>query len=179
MIIALLSFLGLVLGYILASKVEEELNQGKKWFNILAILILVFLLIELFLSAKFNFSFLIALVIGGIINYFIKKTYLFLGIIAVLASFIDKNIILLLSLLIFIFGLAYGTLNYIKFKKININNVLINFILFILPFILLLFKDFALNYRDILAGSATGGIIIAILQLSSGFKKEKRTSRHR
>ena len=91
----------------------------------------------------------------------------------------ENNAILLISLLIFIFGLAYGTLSYIKFKKININNIIINLILFILPFILLLFKDFTLDYNNILLGSATGGIIIAILQLSSGFKKEKRASRHR
>lgn len=171
MLYALVSFLGLILGYILASKTKEELTQGKKYFIILSLLMLLFLLINLVLLTNLNLSFLIALILGLILNYFIKRIYLFLG----LALINEPS--LLLSLVIFIFGLSYGTLDYIKFKKISYKNILINFILFIIPLILLLFKDF--TNLNIILGFSIGGILIGIREFNPGFKKEKRTSRSR
>ncbi len=170
MFIEIISFLGLVIGYLLAKNIKEELIPGKKWFLILSRLMLLILIIILL---KFNFEFLIALIIGIILNYFIKKIYLFLGLILALNI---NNI--LLSLIVFIFGLAYGTLEYIKFNKINYRSVLINFILFIMP-ILILFNKFTMIYNNVLTGLAVGGMIIELFRTNSGFKEKKRTSRSR
>jgi hypothetical protein len=155
MIIGLISFLGLIIGYIIAHNTKEELNLGKKYFELFAGLILLSLI---FLLIKFDLYFLIGIILGIMINYFIKKIYLFLGI-----SFLLNN--LLLSFLIFIFGLFYGTLDYIKFKKINYNDILINFILFIFPLILI-----KLNI-NLLKGVLVGGILIELSRINSGFKK--------
>ncbi len=153
---------------IIASKVKEELEEGKKWFNLIAQLTLLVIIIMLF---RFNFEFFIALFIGLILNYFIKKIYLFLGLVLALVD--DK---LLFSVIIFIFGLAYGTLEYIKFKKINYKITIMNFILFFIP-IILLFNKYTMIYNNVLTGFAIGGIIIGLLRINTGFKKKKRTKR--
>ena len=141
MLTQILSFLGLIIGYILASKTKEELDEGKKWFKIISLATLMLLIIILLKdNYYFNLEFFIAISIGLILNYFIKRIYLFLGIII---APLNKNE--LISLIIFIFGLSYGTLEYIKFKKINYKSILINFILFIVPSILLFNRFFILS----------------------------------
>jgi len=173
MLYTIVSFLGLVLGYILASKTKEEIIHGKNYFKIIAILLLILLLIILIKGLDFfNFEFFLVLVIGFILNYFIKRTYLFFGL--SLAILNDK---LLISLIIFIFGLTYGTLEYIKNKKLNYN-ILINFALFIIPIILLLNK-FTMIFDTVLIGFAMGGILSELARFGFGFKKEKRASRPR
>ena len=100
--IYLISFLGLILGYIIASKTKEELIQGKKYFNILANLILITLII--FLTTKIFYlgiEIFIFLLIGIILNYFIKKAYFFLGLTLIISNE------LVLNLMIFIFGLNH------------------------------------------------------------------------
>ena len=177
MISIIISFLGLIIGYFIASKTKEELNYGKKWFKIiisftLIILILILILILIYL-AKFNLIFIIGFILGVIINYLIKRIYVFLGLTLYLTFFTNNEIKLLLSLTLFIFGLAYGSLNYIKFKKISFKDILINFILFIMPFSLLL-KENILN-SNILIGGAIGGLLYGLFFINTRFKKEKRT----
>lgn len=172
MLTAILSFLGLIIGYILASKTKEELNPGKKWFIAISIIILLMLIIILFKkNIYFNYEFFISILIGLLLNYFIKRTYLFLGLTAAL---LNEN--RLITIIIFIFGLSYGTLEYIKFKNINYKSILINFILFIIP-VILLFQDYNNIFNHILTGSAIGGTLIGIFTIIKRFEKEKRTKR--
>ena len=170
--IYLISFLGLLLGYIIASKTKEELIQGKKYFNILASLILTALII--FLTTKIFYigiEFFIFLSMGITLNYFIKKAYFFLGLTLIISNE------LVLNLMIFIFGLAYGTLEYIKFKKINYKLILINLVLFIFPIVLLAKKT--MIFDNVLIAFIIGGLLFEIFNINSRFKKEKRTSRSR
>jgi len=158
--INLISFLGLIIGYILALNVKEELILGKKYFNLFEKLILIILIV---FAIKLNYLFFLGLLIGVIINYFIRRVYLFLGIISLIPNFI---------ILVFLFGLFHGTLNYIKFRKINYKDILINLILFIIPLII--------NIKnDLFIGIGIGGIIIGIFGINSRFKKEKRVKRFR
>ncbi|MEK6932645.1 MAG: hypothetical protein AABW56_02520 [Nanoarchaeota archaeon] len=168
MLYTLMSFLGLILGYILASKVKEELDKGKIYFNAIIKVILVALIFVLaFKLYLIGFEFFIALVIGGILNYFIKKIYLFLGLSLILIN--DK---LAASLLIFIFSLAYGTLEYIKYKKINYKSILMNFLLFLIPPILLFKKT--MIFDNILTAFTMGGLIIYVFRFDKRTKKKKR-----
>jgi len=121
MLYTLVSFLGLILGYILASKVKEELDKGRVYFDAIVKIILVILItILVFRLTFFGFEIIIAIILGIILNYFIKRVYLFLGLSLILID--DK---LIASLLIFIFSLAYGTLEYIKYKKVNYKSILL------------------------------------------------------
>ncbi len=172
MLTAILSFLGLIIGYILASKTKEELNPGKKWFIAISITALILLIIISFKNnIYFNYEFFISVLIGALLNYFIKRIYLFLGLIAAL---LNEN--RLITIIIFIFGLSYGTIEYIKFKNMGYKSILINFILFISP-IILLFQNYNNIFDHILAGSAIGGILIGIFAIIKRFKEEKRTKR--
>src|SRR3989344_920240 len=129
MLYTLVSFLGLILGYVLASKVKEELDKGKIYFDaIVKIILVVLITILAFRLTFFGFETIIAIIFGIILNYFIKRVYLFLGLSLILID--DK---LIASLLIFIFSLAYGTLEYIKYKKVNYKNILLNLVFFLIP----------------------------------------------
>ena len=101
------------------------------------------------------------------LNYFIKRAYLFLGLTLIISNE------LILNLMIFIFGLAYGTLEYIKFNKINYKLILINLVLFIFPIVLLVKKT--IIFDNILIAFAIGGLLFEIFKINSRFKKEKRT----
>ena len=118
MVFYIISLLGQYIGYILASKTKEELKQGKKYFK-LTCLILLLLIGVYSLTVSFN---VILLVIGLILGFLIRKEYLYFGL-------ISNNVFI--ASLIFIFGLPYGTL---KYK--NLNQLNFNLILFVFSFII-------------------------------------------
>ena len=168
MLYTLVSFLGLILGYVLASKVKEELDKGKIYFDaIVKIILVVLITILAFRLTFFGFEIIIAIIFGIILNYFIKRVYLFLGLSLILID--DK---LIASLLIFIFSLAYGTLEYIKYKKINYKSILLNFVLFLIP-LAFLFKK-TMIFDNVLVGFTIGGLLIYVLGLDKRAKKKKR-----
>src|SRR3989344_8438139 len=164
MINEIISFLGLLVGYFLATKTKEELKDGEKYFKFVVYLTLLTLIISLLMELNYvNVEFFIVLLIGIVLNYFIKRTYLFLG----LSLAILDNI--LLSMIIFIFGLAQGSLDYIKFKKVNYQDIIINLIIFIIP-VILLFNKFTMIFDTVLIGFALGGIISGVYRINTRFK---------
>ena len=131
------SFLGQFIGWFIANRTEEELKDGRRYF-----LILTTSLLALLISFSIYYSFNVyLLIIGLIIGYLINKEYLFFGILSM------KNDILLNSL-IFVYGLPYGSLNY---KSIRI--LLMNILLFFIPFLLLFFN---INFYNLGAGGLLG-----------------------
>src|SRR3989344_9222464 len=166
MINEIIGFLGLFVGYILATKTREELKDGEKYFKIITYLMLISLIVILLNDLNYiNLEFFIAVIIGIVLNYFIKRTYLFLG----LSLAIINEV--LLSVIIFVFGLAQGSLDYIKFKKINHKDIIINFIVFIIP-IALFFNKFTMIFDHVLIGFAVGGIISGAYRTNTGFKEK-------
>ena len=168
MLYTLVSFLGLILGYILASKVKEELDKGRVYFDAIVKIILVILItILVFRLTFFGFEIIIAIILGIILNYFIKRVYLFLGLSLILID--DK---LIASLLIFIFSLAYGTLEYIKYKKVNYKSILLNFVLFLIPLVFLFKKT--MIFDNVLVAFTIGGMLIYVLGFDKRAKNKKR-----
>jgi len=134
------SFLGQFIGWFIANRTEEELKDGRRYF-----LILTTSLLALLISFSIYYSFNVyLLIIGLIIGYLINKEYLFFGILSM------KNDILLNSL-IFVYGLPYGSLNY---KSIRI--LLMNILLFFIPFLLLFFN---INFYNLGAGGLLGILV--------------------
>ena len=134
------SFLGQFIGWFIANRTEEELKDGRRYF-----LILTTSLLALLISFSIYYSFNVyLLIIGLIIGYLINKEYLFFGILSM------KNDILLNSL-IFVYGLPYGSLNY---KSIRI--LLMNILLFFIPFLLLFFN---MNFYSLGAGGLLGILV--------------------
>ena len=167
MIIAtIIAFLGLIIGQVLASQVKEELKLGRKWFLLIAKILLLVILFKLVLLAGPSLSFFIALLIGLVVNYFLKKIYLYFGFLILLSNFMNLNDKLFFASLIFIFGLAFGSIVYIKFKKFNYKISLINLVFYLIPVLFLLSKDFVVANGSLFTGFIVGGLIIGFNKLS-------------
>ncbi|MBU1245894.1 MAG: hypothetical protein ABIJ20_02185 [Nanoarchaeota archaeon] len=129
----IITFLGIVVGLLLARFTKEELKQGKKYFIWLKRTILIFLVTFLFYLALPNYiSTIIFFIIGLIVAYFFKKEYFYFG----LALFSTLN--LFTVILIFLFGLPYGSLLFSK--KYKYKTLLFDLVFFAIPFLLLFVK---------------------------------------
>lgn len=122
---------GIFFGWLLAKKIPEELKDGERYFKLFEIIILVILC--LFLLKDFVWYLFL---IGLLVSYFIRKEYLYFGL-------IDINSFLLS--LIFLYSLPFATLRF-KSKELFWSG------LFVISFILL-FIEFSFN------SLALGGLI--------------------
>lgn len=145
----IIAFIGIIIGLLLARFTKEELKQGKKyfiWFKkiILAILILTLIhiiLTKLFFSRDILFA-LIGLITGLAAGYFFKKEYFYFGL--ALYLFLYSPFFLFVVILIFLFGLPYGTLLFTKKNKYKI--LLYESIIFVFPPLILYFFSSITNF---------------------------------
>jgi hypothetical protein len=155
MFIEIISFFGLVIGYILAEKFKSELKDIKKFLQIISLAAVIFIILKLIYDIKPDLLILIGIILGLLINYFLKNNYLYFGSILAINSINDLNK-MFFSILIFIFGLVNPALNNISKKKI-----IISFILFIIPLILL-YKNFLFSVSNFVVGFSIGGLAIGL-----------------
>lgn len=135
MIIELLALFGLFFGIIISHYTQEELKDGKKYFMILEFIILIVLF---FLTTRYNIN-TIFLALGIIIGFLVRNPYLFFGIL--LGSVANLNF--LYSGLIFVYGLADGSLWFINKSK---NYLYLSVALFFVQFILYFFGYTLLSF---------------------------------
>jgi len=136
---ALIAYIGLFIGFILAIIAKEEIKPGKKYFILLQKIIL--LLIFIFLLLFINLKYVVVLLILAFILISILRTkkefnelpyiYIILAIIFYLSSK-NLNLFIIESSLIFLYGVPIGTLMTKKSKKETIIELLKN-----IPFILI------------------------------------------
>lgn len=148
-LIALIAFVGLLLGILLAKLAKEELKAGKKYFVLLYKIILLVIIVYLLYLAEINIL-LIGFVFGAVLAYFVRNVYLFLG----LALFSSLNIYV--GFFIFFFGLVYGTLIYGRNKLVRY--VIICLILFSLSSLVLLFDS------SLLLAFTAGGLFFSLVR---------------
>jgi len=154
----IISFLGLIIGIVLAKIFKNELRDIKNFLKILGFILIIIIILKLIFLADINLMFLIGSVIGILMNYFLKNNYLYFGFILVLTSFLDDTNKIYFGILIFIYGLVYSALNNMTKKKI-----IIMLISFALPFIFLL-TNLDLTYNNFIVGFIVGGLAIGINQ---------------
>lgn len=140
---ALVVYLSLVVGFILAIIAKEELKAGKKYFLFLQKIIL--LLIFIFLLIYIDLNYVLVLLILAFIAVHLLKTkkesdklpylYIILAVIFYLSSK-NRNLFVIESSLMFLYGLPTGTLLTGKSKKETVINILKN-IVFVLMAVLL------------------------------------------
>lgn len=138
----LLSFIGILIGVLIARYTKEELNPGKKYFILIERVCLIIISLILIYNYKISWTVLLGLAIG----YFLNINYLVFGLILVLTNNIYA------SLIIFIYGLPYGSM----LKNNKINKILKDLVLFLLPILLL--NNF--NLTNELISIATGVLFI-------------------
>ena len=154
----IISFLGLIIGIVLAKIFKNELRDIKNFLKILGFILIIIIILKLIFLVDINLMFLIGSVIGILMNYFLKNNYLYFGFILVLTSFLDDTNKIYFGILIFIYGLVYSALNNMTKKKI-----IIMLISFALPFIFLL-TNLDLTYNNFIVGFIVGGLAIGINQ---------------
>ena len=151
-LVVVIAFLGVVVGYILSKFTKEEIKPGRKYFIWLKKIILFILAIALLYNVWGDYWVLIGWVVFGFIVAFLINLYFFLGL-ALFSSFsISNDFVLLVAALVFMFGLPFGSL----MKKLDI---LEGALLFALPFILVFFSNVNTN---LFSAISAGGLIYFI-----------------
>ena len=144
-LIVVISFLGLVIGYILKDFVKEEIKNGEKWFVLsFQILLSLFVLFLFYFGFKI-YLFYIGILIGLVLSRFVLLYFLF-G----LSLIINFNEYLFLnSSFIFVLGIFYGAL------KKNLR-ILFSLILFLVPFLLFFLR---INLYYLILGFVVGALL--------------------
>ena len=144
-LIVVISFLGLVIGYILKDFVKEEIKNGEKWFVLsFPILLSLFVLFLFYFGFKI-YLFYIGILIGLVLSRFVLLYFLF-G----LSLIINFNEYLFLnSSFIFVLGIFYGAL------KKNLR-ILFSLILFLVPFLLFFLR---INLYYLILGFVAGALL--------------------
>lgn len=124
-LIPVIAFLGLIAGIVLKKTCEEEIKPGKPYFLLLQKVVIVTLIIALLYTTLSNtLLYFILILIGIITAIFFTHTYFYLGL-----ALLTLNP--LIATLTFIYGLPTGTLK---------PKVILNLLLFAIPFLLLIFN---------------------------------------
>jgi len=132
-LIALVSYLGLFVGLILAIIAKEELKSGKKYFLFLQKLLLLLIFIFLLIFIGLNYISVLLIFMFIMISLLKRKkefnelpyTYIILAVVFYLSSK-KLNPYIIESSLIFLYGIPTGTLLTEKSKKKSIINILKN-----------------------------------------------------
>ena len=156
MIFILVVILGCFLGYFIAKFTKGELKSGVIYFVLLELFIFLFLSL-IFVYLSFNlFLFLSGILLGLIFRF----EYFYFG--TGLASIINKDFSFLVSSIVFVYGLPYGSLSY--YNK-NFKILIYSFVFFILPFII-----YFLDYNFL--SFASGGLLVLSIKKAIEFYKD-------
>ena len=139
-LIPIIVFLGLVTGKIFGKYIKDEIKQYNNYLILAKKILLIILVVICLYFLKFNLLNLVLFIFGFIFGFVFRSRYFYLGFLLALSFLISKEIMLLIASIILIYGIFYGSLS----KKW----ITINFILFLIPFLLLLFN---INYEPFLA----------------------------
>ncbi|RME54732.1 hypothetical protein D6777_02895 [Candidatus Woesearchaeota archaeon] len=152
--IPLICFLGYFFGIVLAKISPEEMAPGKKYFKAFKIILILLLGA---LSAYYG-KYLLFIILGLVLGYFIPALYFYLGLLLVAAFLSSSELLVMFSSLIFIFGLPSGSLDASK-KNGLAEKFVLNLILFSLPLLLLLIDTNASFLYSLSSGLLLGRFI--------------------
>ena len=147
---------GLVFGRVLGYLTKEEIVKGKDYFLLFEKILLIILAVSVF---KFNLYFLI----GLILYFIIRKVSLFLGLGVAVSSFLSLEFGLFFASLVFLYLLIYS-------RSLSVKNIGVNFLLFIIPFVLV--ESFIKPNLNIFLAIASGGVIGPVAQLGRATVKK-------
>jgi len=156
-LLSLIAYFGVLVGLFIANMTKQEVRQGHNLILFLKEAIIL-MIIMLFLYHTSNDLLLISigLAVGLLLGYVFRYIYFYLGIPMSLSFFISQD--LLVSSLIFLFGLPHGSLmSYLSKKEVHVY-LIKSLIFFSIPFISLLIP-IDIGIFDILTGVMIGGLI--------------------
>ncbi len=154
--IHVLSFLGIIAGFIVAHYSYDELKDGSQYFRVLRNIFIILIILALTLTIKFQYYHILLFIAGILFGYFFRFTSLYLGLAGVI-GILSGNLALIPSL-IFLYGLPEGTLQYYHHKSETLKrHTLFKLLLFVLPLVLL-----AAPNLTVLASFAMGALIMQL-----------------
>ncbi len=127
---AVVSYLGLFVGLILALMAKEEMKDGRKYFLFLQKLILLLVFVFLLVFINLNYI-LVLLILAFILVYLLRRKnelmyiYIILGVIFYLSSK-TLNLFVIESSLIFLYGIPTGSLLRKRDEKGTVMGILKN-----------------------------------------------------
>ena len=123
------AFLGIIAGIIVGKMAKEEFNENRKYVLLFSRVVLSALIIYLaYVSGS-----LLAFIIGVVGGFFLTATYLYLGL--AVASTLASPFSFVVSSLVFLYGINYGTLSFADF---NFKILFLHLIVFLIPFSILM-----------------------------------------
>lgn len=150
-----LSFLGLLAGIIISLFTKEELKPGKKYFMLFEKIILLSISLVIIFYVEDFFTFFI---LGLLAGFIFRRVYFYYGLALPLAS---GSFLLILSSLVFIFGLPEGSLLYYKLKKKFVKEAIWSGVFFLAGILL----SYFFSYTSLLMLISGVLIVISILGL--------------
>ncbi len=149
-LVALICLAGFILGLLIASKTKEEVVPGRKYLRAAKKIILV-------VSALFIFNYiqvyLLLVLAGAVIGYFIRKPLAYYG--ATLGAAVTIQFVSLIGSLSFIFGLLQGSLDFNKETKKIVIVCLLSFFF--------AYTAFKLINLEVLVNAAAGAMLTEAL----------------
>ena len=149
--------LSLIFGKLLGLITKSEIKAGSKYFLLSERLLLIFLGLSL-LVINFNVGSL-GIFLGVVIYLILIRSHLFfLGFSVVLSNLVSLEFGLLIASLVFLYLLIYS-------RDLKWVEILINLIVFILPFGLIFVESFIKGNLSLFLGVVAGGVIGPVAQL--------------
>ncbi len=143
LLIAIIAFSGLLIGYLLTFLVKEEIKPGQKYFLWLERILRLAIIAVLLWVVATPKAMLLPFIIGIIIGLFLKIRYFYLGLVLAAASSLPMNLFVVVAALVFVYGFPYGSIS----SKLKLP---FHALLFFIPVLVMLFFN-PINTESMLA----------------------------
>ena len=166
--IALLAFLGLIVGLVIGKYTKDEIRGGKTYFLFAyKLLIFILFLVSLYFAWYSNILlFFIAFIAGILFSFGLKNLYFYLGGLFVLSFWRGGLFFDIVATLIFIVGLLRGGLLVDSFSKCkNIRKrVILSLVFFAIPFLMIYFESFISSNDNVVFAFLSGAIFMEFVK---------------
>ena len=151
LLIIIIAFSGLLMGYLLTFLVKEEIKPGQKyflWLERFFRLVIIIVLLWIIATPK---AMLLPFILGIIVGFFLKIRYFYLGLAIAAASSLPVNMFVVVATLIFIYGFPYGSIS----SKLKLP---FHAVLFFIPVFIMLF--FSPNNTSAILAFVAGALVL-------------------
>ena len=150
-IVYLIAFFGVYLAGVLKRIDKDEVRSGSNYISFFNLLTVAGIVAVILFHSSFNWITPFLMFIGGLIGYFFYYPYFYLGLSLVASVLVGKELLLINSTIVFLFGVTY-------LKKLN-NELLY----YILPLVLILVSFGLRDYVGYITPFVVGTLVSLIL----------------
>jgi len=149
----LIAFSGILFGLLLTKVTENEIKPGKQYIVWIMKIMLLILVVCLIYYSLVSYWIVISFLLGFVTAWFFRIRYFYLGLALVSSLFISLEIFLVVTALIFVYGIAFGAL--LKDKK----KIILELVLFLIPFLIFFFPNIS-DYSYFILSFTAGSLFL-------------------